>query len=152
MGKSNLWGMEAIRRAWQDLEHQRERSERSVTGSDSPSTYRYVEDVFPDFVLVSAGSKFLKVPYTVEDDNSLSFGTAVPVVRTYVPLKPAESAEKVSVSLSDGDDAYTDRNGQFVLLTATAEDEEEEVVELSDEEKAAADDISEAVSRLLGMG
>lgn len=149
MSKANLWGMEAIRRAWQDLEHARERSEKLSMDAPSSLPYRYVEDVFSDFVLVSAGSKFFKVPYTIESDNSLSFGTATQVVRTYVPLKTAEASEKVSVSLSDDDEVYTDRSGRFVLLTASEEESVEG--EISEEEKTAADSLVEDVSRLLGM-
>lgn len=71
-----------------------------------PCDYRYVREVWTDFLIVENDSgkttALLKVPYTVTDDGTVSWGQESPVVQEYVDVAATTPLGRMRVALSAG--------------------------------------------------
>lgn len=81
---SKSWNLDSIRTAFA-------RSEKARRSTGLDYAYRYVKEVWTDFILVcdesysvSESSNLVKVPYTVSSDGTVSFGSEIPVKVEYV--------------------------------------------------------------------
>lgn len=89
---STSYSMDAVREAFNGQEAAKR---KSMNASSMPYTeswpYRYIKEVWTDFVLVcdESGSKYnglVKVPYTVDSKGQVDFGAEIPVRAEYVEM------------------------------------------------------------------
>ena len=90
---SKSYSMDAVREAFQVQENQKRKDFRATNGYgvgvDYP--YRYVKEVWTDFVLVcdetgSYRNGLVKIPYTVDDKGNVTFDKEVAVRAEYVEM------------------------------------------------------------------
>ena len=62
--------------------------------NEAASTSWWAQEIFEDFVIVRAGSKLFRVPYTRNDDGSVSLGDGVEVEVEYREVKAESSKEE----------------------------------------------------------
>jgi hypothetical protein len=84
--------MDAVREAFNSQESAQRKAMRSAAPYvDVPYSYRYVKEVWSDFLLVcdESGGKYsglVKIPYTVNSKGEISFGKEVQVRAEYVEM------------------------------------------------------------------
>lgn len=83
------FNLDMVRRAYSQ-------TQESMSSGKSNYSYKYVREVWSDFVIVEdegihGGDKLTKVPYTVASDGSVVFEEPVPVVQKYVEVPTALS-------------------------------------------------------------
>lgn len=89
MAKS--WNLDAVRRAWDDIDRQRRRASEPTS---EPTPYTYVEEVWTDHVVVNVEGpgqpRWVSVDYTVGDDGKVTFSDPKPVEKRFVALTSQE--------------------------------------------------------------
>lgn len=89
---SSSYSMDAVREAYNSQEGAKRKALRSASPYvEVPYSYRYVKEVWTDFVVVcdESGTKYgglLKVPYTVDSKGTVSFGAEVAIRTEYVEM------------------------------------------------------------------
>ena len=57
----------------------------AINGAD-PSSYRYIDSIFPDYVVVRERGRYFSYPYTIGDDNAVALGARSEVTVDYKPV------------------------------------------------------------------
>lgn len=100
------YNTEVVRTAWDGIQrdkrlawaaaHPNNSNSDMAPASDYP--YTWIRELWTDFIIVSAedreGVKYIKVPYTVNDDYEVAFGEPVPIEQQWIEVEDELDAEE----------------------------------------------------------
>ncbi len=89
------YNTDIVRTAWEGIQRERRegmRAQRKAMGLDTDISetvpYTWIKELWTDFIIINSeerdGINFTKVPYTVDSNNDVTFGSPVPIEQKWV--------------------------------------------------------------------